>query len=208
MPVRKIAKCADHNNPHNKLSNSHLRMAVFYIFAPQISLYMEKTFEITDDLIASKGQRLANFFIDYIIRMVIALAIGALLGLFCVLIDDYELLNSIQTMSKLMEFVLGLIILILYYTLTGIFFKRSIAKFITKTLVVFEDGTTPDNATFFRRALCRIIPFEVFSFLGTPSRGWHDSITDTYVVRKEEFEQAMESFYSLDQIGSDPESND
>lgn len=166
---------------------------------------MNRTFEVTDDLLASHGQRLANFILDYIIRIILALIIGSVFGIFCVLIDKPELLEPLANMGKLMEYVVGLVILIFYYGLTGILFKRSIAKFITKTIVVFEDGSIPDNATFFKRAFCRLIPFEAFSFFGTPSRGWHDSITDTYVVRKEDFEKAMESFYAIDQIGSDIE---
>lgn len=169
---------------------------------------MERTFEVTEDLMASQGQRFINFAIDYIIRIVLGLLIGALIGVICVFMGNDELLNSIDQMGKVTEYLLGLIILFVYYTLTALIFKRSIAKFLTQTLVVFEDGSTPDNVTFMKRTLCRMIPFDAFSFLGTPSRGWHDTITNTYVVKKEAFEQARELFYSLDEIGADIEKND
>ena len=80
-------------------------------------------------------------------------------------------------------------------------FSKSIGKFITRTMVVFEDGSKPDSGTILRRTLCRIIPFDNLSFLGTPSRGWHDSITNTYVVRKDDFERSKELFYAFEEIG-------
>jgi hypothetical protein len=42
----------------------------------------------------------------------------------------------------------------------------------------------PPFGTMVLRSLCRLIPFEPFSFLGSDARGWHDSITKTRVVRK------------------------
>ena len=43
-------------------------------------------------------------------------------------------------------------------------------------------GGRPSTAQVLGRTLCRIIPFEAFSFLGTPPKGWHDVIPKTMVV--------------------------
>jgi uncharacterized RDD family membrane protein YckC len=72
-------------------------------------------------------------------------------------------------------------------------------------MVVNEDGSTIDLGTALRRTLCRVIPFEQFSFLGSSTRGWHDSIPDTYVVQKAAFEEAKHLFYAFDEIGNAPE---
>ena len=68
-----------------------------------------------------------------------------------------------------------------------------------------EDGTKPDAQTIIKRTLCRLIPFDGLSFFGTPSRGWHDSMSDTYVVKKDLFDEKVCLFYSLDEIGMDNE---
>ncbi|HEY6914196.1 MAG TPA: RDD family protein, partial [Paludibacter sp.] len=60
---------------------------------------------------------------------------------------------------------------------------RSLGKIITKTKVITVDGDKPDFKTFLIRALCRFIPLESFSFLGSTDSGWHDSISRTRVVR-------------------------
>ena len=167
---------------------------------------MERTFEVTEDLLASKAQRLANFIIDYIIQIFIGMTFGIVFGLVCAYTDNYDLLYSFENSGKLTDYALGFSILFVYYTTTALLFKRSIGKFITKTIVVLEDGSIPDNRTFLRRTFCRMIPFEQFSFLGGTGRGWHDSISNTYVVRKEDFEKAKELFYSLEEIGKTEES--
>jgi uncharacterized RDD family membrane protein YckC len=37
------------------------------------------------------------------------------------------------------------------------------------------------------RTLVRFIPVEIFSFFNSNSRGWHDTLSVTYVVNKHEF---------------------
>lgn len=78
--------------------------------------------------------------------------------------------------------ILFVAICIFYYSFSEGIFGRSLGKFITGTIVVDENGQKPSFGTIFKRTLCRLIPFDALSFLG--SRGWHDSISDTYVVNK------------------------
>jgi hypothetical protein len=40
------------------------------------------------------------------------------------------------------------------------------------------------NQNDFIRTLSRFIVFEALSYLGSVSRGWHDSLSGTYVVKK------------------------
>ena len=71
---------------------------------------------------------------------------------------------------------------ILYYwafeSLTG----KTIGKYITRTRIVKEDGSQPSSINILGRSLCRYIPFEAFSFLGSEGKGWHDSIPKIYVI--------------------------
>lgn len=165
---------------------------------------MESEFWVTDDLLASNKQRLANYVIDYIIQILLGGLIGTVIGL-TAYFGENIFLQSIRDMTKIQEFIFGCVIALIYYNLTEIFLARTVGKFITKTIVVMEDGSKPGYKTILIRTICRLIPFNALSFLGTPCRGWHDSLSNTYVVQKELFEEKRESFYSLNEIGKTEE---
>lgn len=59
---------------------------------------------------------------------------------------------------------------------------KSIGKFITGTRAVNQDGSQISVRTALMRSLIRMVPFEAFSALGTPSFPWHDKWTSTYVI--------------------------
>lgn len=88
-----------------------------------------------------------------------------------------------MTPNPLLEVGIGLGVLVGYYTVMEGVFGVTIGKLITRTKVVTEDGSKPGFGMALGRSLCRMIPFEAFSFLGRESRGWHDSITKSYVVK-------------------------
>lgn len=84
---------------------------------------------------------------------------------------------------------------------------RSIGKYFTKTKVVMEDGSVPKTTDIILRTLCRLIPFNAFSFFNDEARGWHDSMSDTYVVDIEKFEAKRNTQSELDMIGVHLENN-
>lgn len=161
----------------------------------------QEEFEVTDDLMASKGQRFLNYIIDVVIIYILIFGVSFITALIATHLEATSFLEWLQNINGLEEYLIYFIIMIPYFTLMESFFSKSIGKFITKTMVVLEDGSKPESGTILRRTLCRIIPFDALSFLGTPSRGWHDSITDTYVVRKDDFERSKELFYAFEEIG-------
>ena len=125
-------------------------------------------------LLASTGQRLGNMFLDFIFYMIFAFAFGLFLGFF-------GLVSVIEGMN---EYLLGAIILFIYFVPQEAFSGRTLGKLITGTKAVNEDGS---NLTFGKavgRTVCRCIPFEPFSFLGWQGRpkGWHDRIPRTKVI--------------------------
>ncbi len=166
---------------------------------------MERQFYLTDDLLASNQQRFANYLIDYAIQLVFGIILGVIFGMIAFFLGYTGIFDKFGKMSSVQEYIFGIVITLIYYNLTEIFLSRSIAKFITKTIVVMEDGSKPDYKTILTRTVCRIIPFNQFSFLGTPCRGWHDSLSKTYVVKKKDFEQKRDLFYSFEEIGKKDE---
>jgi len=61
--------------------------------------------------------------------------------------------------------------------------NRTIGKIFTKTIVVTEYGEKPSFRAILIRSLCRCVPFEEFSFLGSDQSGWHDKWSKTRVVK-------------------------
>lgn len=148
-----------------------------------------KNFTVTDDLLASHGQRLLNFIIDLIIQYIIWVSVGQTILIFSNVTNNYNLSYTLESLSLMEKSVSALVIWILYYGLTDLYFSRSLAKYFTKTVVVMKDGSKPGRTTIFKRTLSRLIPLDPFSFLGKIPRGWHDLISETYVVKKAEFEK-------------------
>ncbi|MFD2915110.1 RDD family protein [Psychroserpens luteus] len=159
-------------------------------------------YTVTPDVLASKGIRFANFIMDYIAQVVIGIAIVVLIGLISELTGSYGLYELvIESEGRLSDYIFGAIILIIYYLTIETLTARSLGKYITKTKVVLYDGSKPTFNEILVRSLCRIIPFEQFSFLGEEGKGWHDSISKTYVVDIAKFEAKKAAFDDLDEIG-------
>lgn len=161
-----------------------------------------RQFKLDKDLYASQGVRLANYLIDYVCQIVLMFALVVVLTMISVIVGNDSILAFIENMNGIEEYALAAVIILIYYNVFEIFFSRTIGKFITKTIVVNINGEKPDNQEILVRSLCRLIPFDGFSFLGAPNKGWHDSISKTYVVKKELLEKKKELFYSLDEIGN------
>lgn len=158
-----------------------------------------RKFIVTDDIVASISQRFLNYIIDVIMQLILLI----LLAMISFIISDMlGSKSAINFFSKLDKNTIGLYtisfsLVLIYYNVFEILFDRTVGKFITQTIVVDEQGEKPDHEKILIRSLCRLIPFNPFSilFLG---RGWHDSISKTYVVDKRMFEDAKQKFYSLD----------
>lgn len=125
--------------------------------------------------VASTGKRFANYLLDAIMIYILMFAYGIILY-FAGIIDER---GEMPGQWLLFMYLGGL----LYYIVMEAAFGRTIGKFITGTKVVREDGSDPDFMQILGRTLCRLIPFEPFSFLSSEV-GWHDSISKTKVINK------------------------
>lgn len=165
----------------------------------------QREYIIPDEIIASNRQRFVNVVIDYIARIALTFLIGIVAGTIGVLTGNEGILIFFQNITQLQEITFGLLMLLIYYNVFEIFFGTTVGKLFTKTVVVDVYGEKPTANAILIRSLCRLIPFEVFSFFGTPCIGWHDSLSKTYVVNKEDLRISKELFHSFNEIGENPE---
>lgn len=125
--------------------------------------FKKKIMERKSTIDTSKTKRFINHFIDRLISIFLVSFIIELIP---------EAGNLIVIFS----------LLFLYYFCTEYFFNKTIAKFLTKTKIVNNKGEKPTIKELIIRNLSRFIPFEVFSFLGSNSKGWHDAFSNTTVI--------------------------
>lgn len=146
-----------------------------------------KKFTITDDLAASREQRFMNFILDFLIVYVIWISLGTTVIIVGEITSIYALSNWAESTTTYEKLVFWLIIMFLYYFLTEMYFSRTFAKYFSKTIVVTKDGAKPCFNAIMKRTLSRFIPLECITFLGKNVRGLHDMFSETYVVKKHEF---------------------
>ncbi|WP_348813228.1 RDD family protein [Flavobacterium maritimum] len=163
-----------------------------------------REFRITDEVLATQGQRFLNYVIDLIVQYLIIFVLGFIFTILSLLTGYTGIMDWIGSMGDLEGYVVFFFVVILYYTLFESLCSRTIGKYITKTIVVNEDGSKPDSQIILKRTLCRLIPFDGLSFLGS-GRGWHDSISDTYVVDKGLLDEKMQLLSAFEEIGKDSE---
>jgi uncharacterized RDD family membrane protein YckC len=144
-------------------------------------------FTVTDDLWATRGQRFINCILDLLIVHIILASIGTTVIIIGDVTNNYELSNWIESTTTLEKLLFWILTLFFYYFLTETYFSRTFAKYFTKTIVVTKNGSRPRTHLIFIRALSRFIPLEGITFLWGDFRGLHDLFSDTYVVRKHEF---------------------
>lgn len=121
---------------------------------------------------AGLGLRFLNYLID---SLAFGFTYGFMLGLLGLAPRDpiaYMFLSIGATMT--------------YYTIMEGMFGVTLGKLATGTRVVDERGNPPSWGQVMIRSLCRFIPFEPFSLLFSGERmsGWHDSLSETRVVKK------------------------
>jgi uncharacterized RDD family membrane protein YckC len=124
---------------------------------------------------ASSGKRFANFIIDTIVYYVLIFAIGFIVTIISG--DDSS--------------TFGVVILFLTYSMIILYpwamesmTGKTVGKYITRTRIVKPDGSKPEPINILGRSLCRLIPFDAFSYLGGEP-GWHDRIPKIYVIEDE-----------------------
>ena len=151
---------------------------------------MENTkFAVTEDLLATRGQRIFNCLLDLLIVHTVLISIATTVVIIGDITNNNDLSNWAKSTTTLERLFFWAVILFLYYFLTETYFSRTFAKYFTKTIVVNKDGSRPSKRAISIRTLSRFIPLEGLTFLSGDLRGLHDLFSDTYVVRKHEFNE-------------------
>lgn len=135
---------------------------------------------------AGSGKRFANYLIDYVSFYVLMYLLSYVLvevsyELAVILYGEgYDLLGNLLTLL-LYGMYMGLI--------EAMFKGRSLGKIMTGTVAVNEDGSRISGQTALLRGLCRAVPFNALSALGSRCYPWHDRWTKTYVVNYSDLNQ-------------------
>lgn len=125
---------------------------------------------------ASLGLRFANLIVDRIAVVGLVFGVSFAIGMF-------GGMSGVDWVEGAGQYIIGFGTTILYYAACESVFGRTLGKLVTGTKVIGEHGGKPSFGKALLRTLCRFIPFEPFSFFGSERRGWHDSITRTWVIR-------------------------
>jgi uncharacterized RDD family membrane protein YckC len=160
-----------------------------------------KKFTITENVLASQGQRFLNLIIDLVFIYILVLSAGTTIVLIAEATNNFAVSSWVENMNIVEIIAYGLLILFFYYFLTEVYFSRTLAKLLTRTLVVKRDGSKPTVKMIFIRTLSRFIVFEGLSYLGSVSRGWHDSLSGTYVVKKKRLATSIRFFNNPEEFG-------
>lgn len=129
------------------------------------------------DYVASNMKRFGNLIVDTILYYIIIVILTLVFLAMDIHIEANVGLNWLVTLSSSF----------LYYFVLESMNGKTIGKYLTKTRVVYKDGSTPTNGTIAKRALCRFIPFDALSFLSSNPIGWHDKFSDTIVIDEKSF---------------------
>nr|WP_315149343.1 RDD family protein [uncultured Flavobacterium sp.] len=150
----------------------------------------KEEFRIKKFLLASKQKRVLNWIIDSLIKLII-------LRLVVSSLDSSAISIGINSLDMIERYLFWSAISFVYYGVTEVFLSRSPAKYLTKTIVVMEDGSKPSVITILTRTILRIFPFEPLTFLRGRTLGLHDEHSKTFVVIKSKLEQQMNEHLEL-----------
>ena len=147
--------------------------------------------QYTQHIQASQGQRFLNLLIDVLfMRFLLSKATGYLFGYILAAVAPDFLQKVAYEVSFgdrgwrfwMLSILLGYFNYLIYYSFCEKAFKGyTLGKLITGTRAIRDDGKELTFKDALLRTLSRIVPFEAFSGFG--DRPWHDSWTNTTVVK-------------------------
>ena len=155
-----------------EIKKRQIHPAKFRELVEESSLEKEQTILVNSNK-ASKGSRLLNFILDSFFYVLFFSFSSAIAGI-AVGFDNET--------PAYFGLVIWLVTFFIYYVVFEAKFQKTLAKFITKTHVVYEDNSKPSTSDILLRTLFRLIPFDAFSFLFV-ERGFHDYLSRTTVVK-------------------------
>lgn len=156
-----------------------------------------KQFQVSSEIFASHGKRFANLLVDTVMQLIVFFIVLVFMAANAQAKGDKMFIANLEK-NTILQYTITMAIALFYYNVFEIVGGRTVGKLITQTIVVDENGEKPNSETILVRSLCRLIPFNVLSFLGIYGRGWHDTISKTYVVNKKLLDEKKKNFYALE----------
>ena len=133
--------------------------------------------------LVSLGVRFGYFLIDVVFYYIFTIIVGVIIGLVLVATNNVELLRPGTAFNTFLN-LLGYPLYFIYYGMFEGTMGTSLGKLICGYTVINDRAEKVGFGPAMLRTLCRFIPFEAFSCLA--ERGWHDTLSKTYVVKKSE----------------------
>jgi uncharacterized RDD family membrane protein YckC len=122
-------------------------------------------------------KRFLNYLVDYYCMVILLTTIYIIVGL----ITQKPLPDDSDTSH--INLVYAILFFFAYYTFFEAIWGKTPGKFVSRTKVVTKDGKKPNFSTILKRGLCRLVPFDMLSFLRERNpEGWHDKWVGTIVV--------------------------
>lgn len=134
-------------------------------------------------IVVNQGVRFGYFMIDVVFYYIITIIIGVIIGIIVVATDNVDLLTPGTPLMTFLDYM-GYPIYFLYYAFFDKFTGGSLGKIICGYTVIDEQAEKISFGKSMLRTICRFIPFEAFSCFA--ERGWHDTLSKTYVVKRSE----------------------
>lgn len=164
---------------------------------------MRKYLAVVNRHRATSGTRFINFFLDRLFIQTIYYAIFFIFGIGYAIVRG-ETFNTANTKQNSMFGFITILIYILlsfsYFFFMEYYLGKTIAKYITGTEVISTDGNKPTAGQIIARTFSRAVPFDSFSFLG--NNGWHDSWSDTRVIKVKNYVAERQSKEEINSIGT------
>lgn len=144
--------------------------------------------------VVNPGIRFLYFIVDLVFFYIIQIILGIILGVILAATHNLDLLydpSFVQTTNLL----LGYGGYFLYYFIFDTFTGGSLAKLAFGYTVIDQHAQRISVGKGALRTICRYVPFEAFSCFG--ERGWHDSWSKTYVVKRTEKQELLKLLGNL-----------
>ena len=136
--------------------------------------------------IASQGKRLLNLILDNVVLFVVNQVVGFMVGVICGVylgVTGQAVTPELQTQVNIASIFIGLAVALCYFIASEALLQRTLAKYLTGTMVVNEEGRRPTFGQIVGRSFTRFVPFEAFTFLGGERPvGLHDRWSGTHVI--------------------------
>jgi len=134
-------------------------------------------------VVVSQGVRFGYFMIDVAFFYIITFIIGLLIGIIIVATGNVDLLRYDSALMKFLN-LMNYPVFFLYYAISEGLGGATLGKLICGYTVIDDQANKVSFPKALLRTVCRYIPFEAFSCFA--ERGWHDTLSKTYVVKRSE----------------------